>query len=265
MKLLTINTHSLIEVNYTQKLEEFIRAVEIEKPDIIAMQEVNQTADKKVVCNAERYFACDKTAVIREDNHVYSVSRSLKEYYWTWLPIKKGYDKFDEGIALMSRSPIVKTDVITVSNITDYSNWKTRKLLGISVSDYPNDMFFSVHYGWWNDCEEPFESQWNKTVSHMKKYDTVWLMGDFNNPAEIRNEGYDMIMKSNWYDSTSENYTTASTKIDGWNDKHENKIRIDFILCNKPRKFLSSKPIFDDKEYFVISDHFGVISEVETK
>ena len=45
MKLLTINTHSLHEENYPRKLEEFIDVIAKERPDIVAMQEVNQTAD----------------------------------------------------------------------------------------------------------------------------------------------------------------------------------------------------------------------------
>ena len=38
MKILTINTHSLQEENYEQKLQWFIEGILKEKPDIIAMQ-----------------------------------------------------------------------------------------------------------------------------------------------------------------------------------------------------------------------------------
>ena len=43
IKLLTLNTHSLIENNYKTKLKIFTDAILQEKPDIIALQEVNQT------------------------------------------------------------------------------------------------------------------------------------------------------------------------------------------------------------------------------
>ena len=39
MKLLTINTHSLQEEHYPEKLEQFVEAILRESPDIIAMQE----------------------------------------------------------------------------------------------------------------------------------------------------------------------------------------------------------------------------------
>ena len=42
MKILTLNTHSLQEENYEQKLNWFVEGILKERPDIIAMQEVNQ-------------------------------------------------------------------------------------------------------------------------------------------------------------------------------------------------------------------------------
>ena len=43
MKLLTLNTHSLHGDDWKQKLEWFVEGVLEEKPDIIALQEENQT------------------------------------------------------------------------------------------------------------------------------------------------------------------------------------------------------------------------------
>lgn len=45
MKLLTLNTHSLLEENFEKKLEWFVEIILKEKPDIIALQEVNQSMD----------------------------------------------------------------------------------------------------------------------------------------------------------------------------------------------------------------------------
>ena len=43
MKLLTLNTHSLEETDYESKLLAFAGGIWKEQPDIIALQEVNQT------------------------------------------------------------------------------------------------------------------------------------------------------------------------------------------------------------------------------
>ena len=44
MKLLTLNTHSLIEPDYEAKREAFVDFIAEEQPDVFALQEVNQTA-----------------------------------------------------------------------------------------------------------------------------------------------------------------------------------------------------------------------------
>ncbi|MBQ8514081.1 MAG: endonuclease/exonuclease/phosphatase family protein [Ruminococcus sp.] len=276
MKLLTLNTHSLVEENYEQKLRDFVSAIAKERPGIIALQEVNQTAGRAAVPMAELhgYSPCRKDIVIREDNHVFRAARMLREmgadYYWTWLPLKLGYDKYDEGIALMSRSPILETDIVPVSTIDDYNNWKTRKLLGIRTADLPTEWFFSVHLGWWNDPEEPFQQQWKRTEAHMVQYGRVWLMGDFNSPAEVRDEGYDQIVRSCWQDSfvlaeRKDSGHTVGKIIDGWKDKISVTygMRIDQIWCSEKADIRSSRVIFNSRNYPVVSDHYGVLIEYE--
>ena len=48
MKLITLNTHSLIEEHYEEKLHAFAEVIRKEKPDILAMQEVNQLACEEI-------------------------------------------------------------------------------------------------------------------------------------------------------------------------------------------------------------------------
>ena len=275
MKLLTLNTHSLVEDNYSTKLDAFVSAIAEQRPDIIALQEVNQTiAETQVDVISEGYVPCVENIVIRKDNHVYKAAELLEgagvKYYWTWLPLKKGYNKYDEGIALMSRSRIIETDVVRISETDDYNNWKTRKIIGIRTEAAPDEWFFSVHYGWWDDLDEPFQNQWQKTAEYMKKYSRVWLMGDFNSPAEVRNEGYDMMNGGGWYDSytlakTRDNGITVGKVIDGWRDKVSGTdgMRIDQIWCSQKAEIASSEVIFNGANKPVVSDHYGVVAEYE--
>lgn len=275
MKLMTLNTHSLAEKNYSRKLYEFTASVAEEKPDIIALQEVNQSRTADTVQESElvNYFPCDEKLLIKKDNHVYNTAKILGKsgiiYYWTWLGIKLGYDKYDEGIALMSRSPITEIFSGTISQNDSYYNWKTRKILGIKTEQFPNERFYSVHIGWWNDSEEPFQQQWTRLENHIGKNNTVWLMGDFNNSAEIKNQGYDMIKKSGWYDcyNLSENKDSGFTvckSIDGWKDKNSaENMRIDYIFCNKKFKIKNYRTVFNNINYPVVSDHFGIIIDTE--
>ncbi len=197
--MLTLNTHSLIEQNYEEKLVYFVNAIVKYEPDIIALQEVNQTSDESSLSDKflKGYTQCQSAVPLKKDNHAYRVVKLLLEkninYYWTWLPIKNGYDKYDEGLAILSKKEILETDTVLVSCINDYNNWKTRKILGIYSGD---EWFYSVHLGWWDDKSDPFSDQWSRLSKRLTGKENVWLMGDFNNCAEIRNEGYDLIKKS---------------------------------------------------------------------
>ena len=49
MKLMTLNTHSLVESSYEEKKEKFIETLIVEQPDVVALQEVNQTASAGII------------------------------------------------------------------------------------------------------------------------------------------------------------------------------------------------------------------------
>lgn len=270
IRLLTLNTHSLVESDYENKLKYFADAIERIRPDIIALQEVNQSISADII---------DKKQIVggtfigniplKADNHIFRTAEMLRErgieYNWVWLGIKRGYDKYDEGIAMLSLEPIEMINAINLSETDNYENWKTRKSLGIKVN---NEWFYSVHFNWWNDKDEPFLMQWAKMMKEVADKETVWLMGDFNNPSDKCNEGYDIIRNFGWYDTflfaekKDSGYTAEST-IDGWKvtQKNNRKLRIDYIFCNKKCDIISSQTIFNGINEPVISDHYGIICE----
>lgn len=271
--MLTLNTHSLIEQNYEEKLVYFVNAIVKYEPDIIALQEVNQTSDESSLSDKflKGYTQCQSAVPLKKDNHAYRVVKLLLEkninYYWTWLPIKNGYDKYDEGLAILSKKEILETDTVLVSCINDYNNWKTRKILGIYSGD---EWFYSVHLGWWDDKSDQFSDQWSRLSKRLTGKENVWLMGDFNNCAEIRNEGYDLIKKSGWQDTfeiarEKDDGITVGTVIDGWKDKitDTNGMRIDFIWTNSENIIERTNVIFNGKNEPVISDHYGVMITVK--
>ncbi len=265
LTLLTLNTHSLIEKDYEQKTKKFVSSVEKILPDVFTLQEVNQTSDKSIIIPDSMYYPLRDDVCIKSDNHAAKISLYLNDiglnYYWTYLPIKNGYDIYDEGLAVFSKNKICDTNVITLSDRDDYSDWKTRKALGIKVE---NIWFYSVHFGWWKNNE--FMHQWDRFINNIDSKDVIFAMGDFNNPAHIRNEGYDYVKKSGWSDTymlstDRDSGYTACSDIAGWNGNGE-KIRIDYIWCNKNIKVLDSKVVFNGINNEIISDHFGVIAKI---
>ena len=58
-----------------------------------------------------------------------------------------------------------------------------------------------MHLGWWKDEEEPFAAQWEKLSQAAGAKQTAFLLGDFNSEANVRGEGYDLILSSGWQDT----------------------------------------------------------------
>lgn len=260
MKLLTLNTHSLIEKNPSLKAKILAETILKEKIDVAAFQEVNQSI------SAEGIICSDIEGDIKKDNYLSEVMKNLGEkhgYKGIWLPIKNGYGKFDEGIAILTRFEILRVEEFYVSKIIDPANWKTRRILGIET---PAGWFFSVHMGFWKD-EDSFKNQWKRLCDNLPCNNKIWLMGDFNSPSHVKNEGYDLILKSSWYDSYNlakekDSGATAKSNIDGWKNG-DDEMRIDYIFSNFKADVKSSFVVFNGVREEKISDHNGVIIETE--
>lgn len=369
MKILSMNVHSLIETEEEKKLLQFADMVAAERPDLIGLQEVDQTRSAPAAgCLAgvpegleetddlagvhgqarpkrgpegqelralEGYTACEgregehrSPVLLRRDNYALRLAARLKElktpYYWTWIPVKLGYGKYDEGLALFSRTPILDTDRFFISRSQDYENWKTREILGIRTQPEGHDPVwcYTVHMGWWDDEEEPFKAQWEQVEKGLEAgragacvktrpragrtatmtgpgpeamagSSLVWLMGDFNSPAQVRGEGYDLIADWGWKDTyhlaeEKDSGITVEGVIDGWRDKLDQDpagrdgadekgadgkglngkrpgeggvpgMRIDHIWCSKKIEIRRSEVICNGRRYPKVSDHNGVM------
>lgn len=275
MKILTLNTRSLLDDDYQQKLGWFIEGILREMPDIIALQEVNQSASEEEIDveMLEGQYPVPGCMRIRRDNHAAQVAWRLRqagiECSWAWIPLKLGYGRFDEGVAILSLGRKIRcVDQFPVSKNSDYLNWRTRGVLGVQVEGL-EDWFYTVHMGWWDDELERFLDQWKKLnclLTSRRMCGPVWLLGDFNSPDDHRGEGYDRVAACGWIDT----YQTAREKgngitvpgiIDGWEDKQLSGLRLDYVWCSRPIPILSSRTIFDGVNGPMVSDHFGVIVE----
>lgn len=276
MKILTLNTHSLRENQYEQKLSWFVEGVLREKPDIIALQEVNQTCDAPVLEPEQLtgQYPVPGCIQIRRDNHAANVALRLRQAgidcYWAWIPIKRGYGKYDEGVAVLSLGrPIRCVDQFPVSKTSDYENWRTRAVLGVQVEGC-DDWFYSLHMGWWDDEVERFLDQWkvlNCCIASKRMCGNIWLLGDFNAPDTIHGQSYEHIVASGWFDTyvlarnRDDGYTVLGA-IDGWRERstrnQEKGIRLDYIWCSRKQEIRTSRVMFNGVKEPVVSDHFGV-------
>ena len=281
MKILTLNTHSLQEENHRQKLSWFVEGILREKPDMIALQEVNQTAEEELMALEllEGQYPIPGCMPIRKDNYAALVASRLRQAgidcYWVWLPMKRGYNEFDEGVAILSLGrPIRCVDQFPISGVNDYNNWRTRAALGVQLEGL-EDWFYCLHMSWWNDESEQFLDQWrilNSCIAAKRMCGNVWLMGDFNAPDTVPGQSYEHIVASGWIDTykvahRKDDGITVPGFIDGWRDLQNREItegmRLDYIWCSRRKEILSSRTLFNGQKEPVVSDHYGVMIEVK--
>ncbi len=95
------------------------------------------------------------------------------------------------------------------------------------------------------------------------------MLGDFNGDAAIRNENYDTIRQVGFYDTyllakEKDDGYTISGQIDGWRENEPiPQRRIAQIWTNRPLSVRSSQVIFNNKNWPVISYHFGIMVEFQ--
>lgn len=279
MKLLTLNAHSIIGERAAERADLLRDFIVREAPDFVALQEASQSMSAEAVDGGrlvKKYKAPSgmRQIPIKEDNFalnlVESVNKQGIDYYFSWLPVKCGYGKLDEGLAFLSRRPIETAQGFFVSREQNYNNWRCRMALKIRVLGH-SAAFYDLHMSRWDDAAEPFERQWRTLSEHLREDELVWLMGDLNNPAEVRGEGYDTVVNQGFYDSfflsdERRGGGTAIGNIDGWKDGDgsASSRRIDFIFSNfRPiKRALRYRTVLDGSDGERVSDHFGVMLEI---
>lgn len=279
MKVLTINVHGWIEENSYQKIKDLAAVIAKNDYEIIALQEVNQLMENLEV--SHQYFIQsmneENEIPLKEDNYAGVLIQELealgKKYYWSWSANHIGYDKYDEGLSILSKSE-QDVETITVSETTDYDTIATRNVLKANVKiDGEEWIIFNGHFSWWKDKENNlvFKNEWDKMRKYLEniKKDRVIFMGDFNNEADISKQGYDYLLEKSQF--LQDSYTIAEKKsgnatmgagIDGWEEATIGK-RIDFIFISEDFEVEESNVIFDGINEMVVSDHFGVEATIK--
>ncbi|HJB56292.1 MAG TPA: endonuclease/exonuclease/phosphatase family protein [Candidatus Flavonifractor intestinipullorum] len=273
MKLLTLNCHSLVEPGYESKLAAFAGEMLRRQPDIIALQEVNQTrsAPPAPPEGREGYVPCETAVPLRRDNHALRLAALLRDggwpMEWTWTPAKIGYGIYEEGLALLSRAPIRAARAWYTTRDHAMDNWRVRKALSIhTAADGVDAQFLCVHMGWWADEPDPFPAQWRQVEAGVDPALPCFILGDLNSPAGERGTGYDYVTRRGWRDAyrlaqTRSGEATVPGAIDGWRERPEQgAMRIDYILCSRPTAVERCQVLLDGINGPVVSDHFGVMA-----
>jgi maltose 6'-phosphate phosphatase len=251
LKLLTLNLHCLEEENIPRKQEGIIAEILKKDIDIIFLQEVAQYIDSKIVQDT-----------VKESNYAYNLQQILlekgKQYYFYFEPIKKSFNIYDEGVAILSKYPLHDVKGNYVSNCQEYEYWRTRKMLKGDIERIDKTIsLVSVHLGW-TDGFEIFEDQVERLLAHLDEKNVLIVAGDFN--VSPKTKEYSFLIKNGLNDlfGSIPKYLFEPTHIKDM-DLHKGTTRIDYIFSNMKLEVLNREILFQEEK---VSDHYGVYLEI---
>ncbi len=244
-------------------------------PDVICFQEVGEwRGSTRSESESVRFGATDSNMV----NQVLSrLPDRQYHYFMDWSHY--GWDVWLEGSAILSKYPLRRTEARFISRPGNsrLDFWKSRKvpMASIDVPGIGGVTIFSVHAGWWDDLEEPFQEQYRRLLSWAAEVkepaSATILCGDFNIPAGssmylsmIDGTGYaDQYARAN-PDGMLD--ATIGGGADGWEDSDSGK-RIDYILMNDDSSLevARARRVFTEAYLGRVSDHVGVFAEFRIK
>ncbi|WP_159560849.1 endonuclease/exonuclease/phosphatase family protein [Streptococcus halichoeri] len=269
MKWLTINTHSWMEVNALKKLFDLAEHILAQDYDVICLQEINQLTDSSPAINCYDYLAIEGTPIIHRDNYalllVTYLQKHGRSYYWSWAYNHIGYDIYQEGVAILSKTPFTPESLL-ISEVDDPLDYHTRRVLIAKTQlDGQAVTFVSLHASWY---EKGFAKEWAKLEQRLKQIDgPLVLMGDFNNPTDLA--GYRLMMASDLQLQDSHQIAHVSlgdhsilAAIDGWQDSKE-PYKVDHILTSADFCIERSAITFDGGQAPIVSDHYGLEVEAD--
>lgn len=253
LKILTLNLHCFAENNVETKQNIIASRIDELKIDVIFLQEVTQSQNNQILTNTN----------IKSDNYGLFLQELLakkgQKYYFYYEPIKKSFDIYDEGIGILSKYPLEFVKSKLISKSKDYSNWKTRKALIYKLKLNEKTLTLATTHFGWSDGIEVFEDQFDLVSKDIITNELAILAGDYN--IYVESMEYKHIIDKGWFDifrDQADFYKRPTFRGD--DNTHLNKIRIDYIMTNKPVRLINQKILFIEDR---VSDHYGVFVMIE--
>lgn len=277
--MLTLNCHSLQGFDTKQQITELVDQIVREKVTVFALQEANQPQDTPIIksetLNQVNYIKPkeEQSKPIREGNFAYLLQCALCKvklnFSWSWCAAHQLLGKYDEGLALFSLSPLYQVSAEKIDIHPDITaGTRVHKILSGKLHNAEETLLVTTHLD--GQTTQRFTLEWDCFYRKLKYLGALhlptYILANFNVDAEEDRHGYEYMCRE-----LQDTYVTAISKgdgmtvrgqLDGWGKK-ELARRIDYILTNANHEVTSSRICFDGYESQKISDHAGVIIEVE--
>ena len=266
MKCLTLNAHSFRENLPLKRLFDLAEHILEVDYDIICLQEINQRLETAVASDLENFTALSDFPKVHEDNYALYLVNYLKKhgrtYYWSWVYNHISYDEYNEGVAILSKTPFEAQDLL-VSNRDDEYDYNTRRVL-IATTTIENKTitFVNVHL---SQEGTGFEEEWHRLEKALaQKPKPYILLGNFN--AATHSEGYQLVINSPLHlqdchaiaADSREDFTVLETLSDG----NERELMMDHVFVSRDVTVNTSYVSFDGGHSPIVSDHYGLAVDI---
>ena len=261
LKVLTLNLHCYQEENQDAKLALIARAIRELDVDLVCLQEVAEDWNA-----GQGDWRTNAVRIILERLpcawHVYT----------DWS--HRGFDRYREGVAVLSRHPFTATDARYVSTSEDPYDIHARKVVMVQVDVPAVGMvnLYSAHLSWWSGG---FRQQWDNLAAwanHRHAHDLAGtlLCGDFN--VEVGSEGYRHLVETSDFEDQvlklqdPQGFDAAfGAREKGWGARLGEGGRIDYVFLKRGSRLVarSARAVFTEQDYGRVSDHEGYLLEFE--
>ncbi len=276
IKVLTLNTHSWVEIHQVHKIKLLADFILDQDIDLIALQEVNQNLISPTVPAPEGFLALEDRP-LRDNNFALLLTALLRQagahYQWTWAGAHLGWNIYDEGSSILSKQPIQAGQHFQVSSQEyGYRDVFRRCALACQIKLASGPLWLvNVHMNWWHKQNRYFFAEdfnrLNQRVRQLADRGPLLLLGDFNVAAGPDSPGWQQMLELGWHDAfwharRRQGEHTVQQAISGWEENSLAK-RIDYVLASGPVTFSNYRVVFDGQQEPAISDHAGVLVELE--
>lgn len=278
--VLTLNLHTYQEEDALAKLNYVADVIAYLDIDLIAFQECAQHKDSPIIKNN-----------IRKDNMAHIISSRLKKKYkknytysWDWAHY--GWNVWEEGVAVVSKTPLLHqgSQYISLARTTKLIDSRKVVYMSTDIPAFGTVDLYSAHLSW---RKSETDQEQNQQVQRLLAYVNMSsslpseedpllrtaypiICGDFNMsstaPAPF-NEGY-TLMTNEYVDTYALIHPEANIPKKSLPHKTiADRGRIDFIFIpqNAPLEVLDSSIIFKEKGLGLVSDHQGVLTRLKKK
>ncbi|MCX6269557.1 MAG: endonuclease/exonuclease/phosphatase family protein [Bacteroidetes bacterium] len=271
--ILTVNLHTYQEARQNEKFTMLADLIGKMDVDFICFQECAQ--HKNTVIDS---------GIVREDNMALILSDRIKASYqanyvfvWNWAHY--GWNVWEEGVAVMSKYPVIQTAERYISSNTGTGSITSRKVIYASCQA-PGNLFnvFSAHTHWrTSTTDEEQNNQIRNIKSMVSETETSspgaisFVCGDFNgNPTSDYpwSEGYNTMMRTGDYSDTfleiypDANQKPAQSRYNTIGGDLPGRIDYVFMKKNPGLRVIDSQIVFTPAVVGTVSDHFGVLTKV---